>query len=128
VDFRVEAYAGFADGLILRGSGAVGMLMEFAMSAVHEHGLRGVAGDQQVLKIFEIAVFGEAVEILVNGSPWAEIRGQSPPSTAIAQEIPEGIQMPVEIGRATECDYKVVASRLEFVDLIFLAAHGTKPA
>ena len=98
------------------------------MGAVDEHCFGSVANDHQVLKIFKITIFGQPVEILVNGLPWPEFRGQSAPRASVAQEIPERVKVPVEIGRAPECGYKVVVSGLEFLDLIFLAAHGAEPA
>ena len=128
MDFRVEASARLANSLMLRSSGAVGVLVDFAVGAVDKHRFGGVANDHQVLKILKIAVFGQAVEILVNGLPRAKLRRQGAPDASVAQEIPERVKVPVEVGRAAECDYKVVVSGLEFLDLIFLAAHGAEPA
>ncbi len=97
------------------------------LSAVDEHRLRFVPDDHQALKIFKITVLGDSVEILVSSLPWAELRRQGAPSAAIAQEIPGRVQVPVEVGRSTECDYKFIVSIIEVIDLIFLAAHGAEP-
>lgn len=102
--------------------------MDLAVSAVHEDGFRGVHADQLVLKEFEITILGEAVEILMHGCPFAKQTGQPAPGTAVAQEIPEGVEMADNICGFSACMHKVVVSAPEFFDLIFLAAHGADPA
>jgi len=42
--------------------------MDFAVGAVDEHRFGSVPDDHQVLKILEITIFGQAVEILVTAS------------------------------------------------------------
>ena len=98
------------------------------MGAVHENGFGHVSGNQLVLEELEIAILPEPVEKLMYGRPRSEFRGQSPPGAAIAQKIPESVQMLVGGGHSAAGMHKVVASDPEFLDLIFLAAHGADPA
>lgn len=102
--------------------------MDLAMRAVHENGFGGVAGNQLILEELEITILGEPVEKLMDGLPRAELRRQSPPRAAIAKQIPEGIKVLIGGGYPTTRMYEVVASNSEFLDLIFLAAHGADPA
>ena len=98
------------------------------MRAVHENSFGVVAHDQLPLKELEITILGEPVEKLMDGRPRAELRRQSPPRAAIAKQIPEGIKVLIGGGCPTTRMYEVVASNPEFLDLIFLAAHGADPA
>ena len=128
MNFRVESSPRLANGLIFRGSRAIGVLMDLAMCAVHENGFGGVAGNQQILEELEITILGEPVEKLMDGRPRAELRRQCPPRAAIAKQIPEGIKVLIGGGYPATRMYEVVASNSEFLDLIFLAAHGADPA
>ncbi len=128
MNFRIESSPRLANGLIFRGSRAIGVLMDLAMRAVHENGFGGVAGNQQILKELEIAILGEPVEKLMDGRPRAEFRRQSPPRAAIAEQIPKGIKVLIGGSCPATRMYEVVASNSEFLDLIFLAAHGADPA
>ena len=128
MNFRVESSPRLADGLIFRGSRAIGVLMDLAMRAVHENGFGGVTGKLLILEKPEITILGESVEKLMDGRPRAELRRQSPPRAAIAKQVPEGIEVLIGGGYPTTRMYKVVDSNPEFLDLIFLASHGADPA
>lgn len=64
----------------------------------------------------------------MNGGPWAKLRRERPPGAAVAQQIPQGVKMPVQRGFLPARRHKVVVSGPEGLGLIFLAAHGADPA
>ena len=98
--------------------------MDFAMRAVHENGFGGVAGNQLILEELEVTILGEPVEKLMDGRPRAELRRPCPPSAATSKQLPEGIKVRISVGDPATRRHEVVANNPEFLDLIFLAAHG----
>ena len=104
------------------------MLMDLAMGAVHENGFGHLSGNQLVLKELEITILREPVEKLMDGRPGTELGRQGPPRTTITEQIPEGIEVLIGGSDPPACMHKGVVSDPEFLDLIFLAAHGADPA
>ena len=105
--------------MILSRSRAVGMLMDFVLSAVVEHGLGFISTDQALFQETEEPRVGEAVEVLKDGPPFTEFGRQGPPCGTVEHHIPKGVEVLVHGDRPTTCRHNVVASNLEFLDLIF---------
>ena len=67
----------------------------------------------------EKARFGEAVEVLEDGMPLAELIGKSPPRAAIVEQIPQAVEVRIQFGATPSCMDNVVAREAPVVTLIF---------
>jgi hypothetical protein len=71
---------------------------------------------------------GEAVEELKDCGPEPKLPGQGPPRDAVSQDIPKRVEMRIERCCPPSALCFVSVSKLETVELIFLAARGAAPA
>ena len=95
------------------------MLMDLAVSAVFiDH--FGVPSQQQLfVEPVEKSAQREPVEVLIGGKPVSEFVRQRAPRTAVAQQIPHGVEVFIDGGKPTACRHNVVVSRAPPLALIF---------
>ena len=87
----VEPASGVPNRLIFSRSGAAGMLMDFMVGAVVEHGPGLMAADHVLFQKTEGSGEGEAVEELKYNPPFSKFGREDPSSRTVEHHIPKSI-------------------------------------
>lgn len=128
MDLGIESSPRCANGLCGPVFGSIGVLMNFAVRAVHKGNFLVCAEQQSVVEPVKESVCGEPVKVLEDGEPVPEFCRESTPCAAIAGQIPEGVEVFIKGGAPASCMHNVSVRTAPLVTLIFLAARGAVPA
>lgn len=128
MDLGIESSPRCSNGLCGPVFGSIGVLMNFAVRAVHKGNFFVGAEQQPVMEPVKESVFGEPVKVLEDGEPVPEFCRESTPCAAIAGQIPEGVEVFIKGGAPASRMRTVSVRKAPFITLIFLAAHGAVPA